>query len=74
MDALGESHSAGETVIDYYSQSLEEGRGLYSMLDAFPFQDPGAPDQAVSIPLAESLFGQGASGEFSEFKITTVSN
>jgi hypothetical protein len=50
------------------------GHGLYSMLDAFPFQDPGAPHQAVSIPLAERLFGQGASGEFSEFKITTVSN
>jgi hypothetical protein len=48
------------------------GHGLYSMLDAFPFQHPGAPDLAVSVPVAERLFGQGAEGEFSRFEITTV--
>jgi len=48
------------------------GHGLYSMLDAFPFQHPGAPDQAVSVPIAERLFGQGAQGEFSRFEVTTV--
>jgi hypothetical protein len=50
------------------------GHGLYSMLDSFPFQPPGAPDRAVPIPVAESVLAQGAKGEFSKFEVTTVSN
>jgi hypothetical protein len=50
------------------------GHGLYSMLDPFPFQHPGAPQEAVSIPVAERLFGQGAQGEFGNFEVTTDSN
>jgi len=50
------------------------GHGLYSVLDAFPFQHPGAPELAVSIPLSERLFGQGARGEFSNFDVTTDSD
>jgi len=50
------------------------GHGLYSMLDAFPFQHPGAPHEAVSIPVTERLFGQGAQGEFGNFEVTTDSN
>jgi hypothetical protein len=50
------------------------GHGLYSMLDAFPFQHPDAPHEAVSIPIGERLFGQGAEGEFGNFAITTDAN
>ncbi len=50
------------------------GHGLYSLLNAFPFQHPSATDKAVSIPLAERLFGQGAEGDFSRFAVTTDSN
>jgi hypothetical protein len=46
--------------------------GLYSVLDAFPFQHPDAPEQAVSIPIPERIFGQGAQGEFSNFEVTTL--
>jgi hypothetical protein len=48
--------------------------GLYSVLDAFPFQHADAPEQAVSVPLAERLFGQGAQGSFSKFEVTTISD
>ena len=47
------------------------GHGLFSLLDAFPFQHPERPDLSVSIPMAERLFGQGASGTFSKFQVTT---
>jgi hypothetical protein len=48
------------------------GHGLFNVLDPFPFQHPDAPAQAVSIPLTERLFGQGAEGTFRSFEITTV--
>jgi hypothetical protein len=48
------------------------GHGLFSLLDAFPFQHPDRPDLSVSIPLSERIFGQGASGTFSQFSVTTV--
>jgi hypothetical protein len=48
--------------------------GLYGVIDEFPFQNTDAPELAVSVPLAERLFGQGAEGEFSTFQITTISN
>ena len=35
------------------------GHGLFSLLDAFPFQHPGRPDLSVSVPMSERLFGQG---------------
>jgi hypothetical protein len=47
--------------------------GLYSVIDAFPFQHPDAPELAVSVPVSERLFGQGAQGRFSKFEVTTVS-
>jgi hypothetical protein len=50
------------------------GHGLYSVLDAFPFQHPDAPEQAVSVPMAERLFGQGAEGTFSTFEVTTAAD
>jgi hypothetical protein len=48
------------------------GHGLFSLLDAYPFQHPEAPDQHVSIPLSERLFGQGAHGQFSDFTVTAI--
>ena len=47
------------------------GHGLFSLLDAFPFQHPEAPELAVSIPVANRLFGQGARATFDEFTVTT---
>jgi hypothetical protein len=48
--------------------------GLYNVLDAFPFQHPDAPELAVSIPMSERLFGQGAQAQFSNLTVTTVSD
>lgn len=54
--------------------------GLFSLLDAFPYQHPEAPELSVSIPLGDStpggagrarLFGQGAIGSFDNFTVVT---
>lgn len=52
--------------------SFAFGHGLFSLLDAFPFQHPERPDLAVSIPLANRLFGQGARATFDRFTVETV--
>jgi hypothetical protein len=49
------------------------GHGLFSCLDAFPFQHPDRPDLSVSFPMSERLFGQGAVGSFKDFEVTTQS-
>jgi hypothetical protein len=67
-------HSAPGEELKGRMDTFMIGHGLYSMLDAFPFQRSEAPDQAVSIPLADRLTGQGAEGEFSKFEVTTVSD
>lgn len=46
------------------------GHGLFSLLDAYPYQHPDAPELSVSIPISERLFGQGAVGSWSKFKVT----
>ncbi|MEP7704217.1 DUF6081 family protein [Paraglaciecola sp. 25GB23A] len=46
------------------------GHGLFSLLDAFPYQHPDALELSVSIPESERLFGQGAIGTWSNFKVT----
>lgn len=51
---------------------LTIGHGLFSLLDAYPFQHPERPDLAVSIPLSERLFGQGMDATFDNFTVTTV--
>lgn len=64
------SYGAGEAL----GSSLNEfqiGHGLFSLLDAFPFQHPDRPDLSVSVPMSERLFGQGAIGTFKDFKVTT---
>jgi hypothetical protein len=60
--------------------SFAIGHGLFSLLDAFPFQHPEAPELSVSIPVGNStpayagkarLFGQGAIASFDNFVVTT---
>jgi hypothetical protein len=62
-------HAPGEELKDQLD-SFQIGHGLFSLLDAFPFQHPDAPDASVSILVSERLFGQGAIGEFSNFTVT----
>lgn len=52
--------------------SFSIGHGLFSLLDAFPFQHPDAPALAVSIPVANRAFGQGAKATFDRFTVETV--
>jgi uncharacterized protein DUF6081 len=65
--------AAGEELNDRMN-TFAIGHGLYSMLDVFPFQHPDAPADAVSVPMTERLFGQGAEGEFSTFTVTTTAS
>jgi hypothetical protein len=51
--------------------SFQMGFGLFSVLDAFPFQHPDRPDLSVSIPISERLFGQGAIGTLKNFQVAT---
>jgi hypothetical protein len=63
--------------------SVRFGHGLFSLVGAFPFQHPGAPELSVSIPAMyppvsnaagrTRLFGQGASGSFDNFTTLTFS-
>ena len=48
------------------------GHGLFSLLDAFPFQHPDAPELSVSVPISERIFGQGAAANFDDFVVTTT--
>lgn len=61
--------------------SFSIGHGLFSLLDAFPFQHPEAPELSVSIPVGNAnaadagrarLFGQGAQGTWDDFTVTTI--
>lgn len=66
--------------------SFAIGHGLFSLLDAFPFQHPDVPNLSVSIPVGSAtspspadagrarLFGQGADGTFDNFIVTTVAD
>ncbi|MGD9705726.1 MAG: DUF6081 family protein [Acidimicrobiia bacterium] len=65
------SLGAGEPLKDELD-SFVIGHGLFSVIDAFPFQHPERPDLSVSIPISERIFGQGAKGTFSDFEVTTV--
>ncbi|MGE0878493.1 MAG: DUF6081 family protein [Acidimicrobiia bacterium] len=53
------------------ADSFVIGHGLFSLLDAFPYQHPDRPDLSVSIPITERLFGQGAIGTWKNFQVTT---
>ena len=76
------SLGAGELLKSKIS-SFSIGHGLFSLLDAFPYQHPDSPELSVSIPVGRSadpdpadagrarLFGQGADGTFDNFVVTT---
>lgn len=50
--------------------SVAIGHGLFSLVDAFPFQHPDAPELSVSVPMSERLFGQGAAASFDDMVVT----
>jgi len=50
--------------------SVVIAHGLFSLLDAFPFQHPDAPALNVSVPMPERLFGQGARARFAHVVVT----
>jgi hypothetical protein len=63
--SLGEGEDLGQQI-----DEVTIGHGLFSLLDAFPFQHPDAPELSVSIPISERLFGQGAGASFDDFVVT----
>ena len=65
--SLGAGEELGQKI-----NFLVIGHGLFSLLDAFPFQHPEAPELSVSIPLSERIFGQGAIASFDDFKVKTT--
>jgi hypothetical protein len=83
FSGIYESVGSGERVAEHLD-SVRFGHGLFSLLDAFPFQHPGAPELSVSIPLGSAsdatgagrarLFGQGASGSFANFATLTLAS
>ncbi len=77
LDVQGKKYSgiypslgAGEPLAPKIS-GFAIGHGLFSLLDAFPFQHPDAPELAVSIPVENRLFGQGARASFDNFRVET---
>jgi len=72
------SNGHGDLLYDEIS-SFSIGHGLFSLLDAFPYQHPDSPELSVSIPIGPGpagsarLFGQGASASFDNFVVTTES-
>jgi hypothetical protein len=63
------SLGAGEELSGRINQ-VTIGHGLFSLLDAFPFQHPDAPERSVSIPISERIWGQGAGATFDDFVVT----
>lgn len=58
----------GEKLVDQLN-SVVIGHGLFSLLDAFPFQFAEAPELSVSIPSSQRIFGQGAAAKFGRFSV-----
>lgn len=58
--------------VDSQISSLSLAHGLFSLIDAFPFQHPDAPSLSVSVPMEQRLFGQGAIGSWDDFTVTTL--
>ena len=65
--SLGPGEEIGPNI-----DSLTIGHGLFSLVDAFPFQHADAPELAVTVPLDERRWGQGAVGTFADFRIETI--
>ena len=64
--SLGPGEQLGSQI-----NSLSLAHGLFSVLDAFPFQHPEAPELAVSVPVSQRIFGQGAIGSWDDFTVVT---
>lgn len=76
LDVQGHTYSGiypslgqGEILKDKIN-AVTMAHGLISLMDAFPFQHPEAPELSVSVPLTERLFGQGARASFDNFIVT----
>jgi hypothetical protein len=67
--SLGPGEECGQKI-----GHLVLGHGLFSLLDAFPFQHPEVPELSVSIPISERAFGQGAIASFDDFKVKTTTD
>lgn len=79
--SLGQGEPLGGKI-----KSVQIGHGLFSLLDAFPFQygctppittgpgicDPATAAYSVSIPASQRSFGQGATGTFNAFQVITL--
>ena len=74
------SLGAGESLAGKI-HSFSIGHGLFSLIDAFPYQHPESPEGSVSIPVGSGnpadagrarLFGQGADGTWDNFVVTTI--
>ena len=52
--------------------SVSIGHGMFSLLDAFPFQHPAVPELAVTIPDEERCYGQGVVATFADFRVETT--
>jgi hypothetical protein len=63
--SLGPGEQLGDLI-----ESVTIGHGLFSLLDAFPFHHPDAPERSVSIPLSERIWGQGVAATFDDFTVT----
>jgi hypothetical protein len=63
--ALGDGEEIGPSI-----DTVVIAHGLFTLLDAFPFQRPDAPEASVSIPVSERLSGQGAECKFEDFVVT----
>lgn len=63
--ALGDGEEIGAKM-----DTVMIAHGLLSLVDAFPYQHPDAPEASVSIPVSERLFGQGAEAKFENFVVT----
>lgn len=63
----------GEVLKDKVNH-LVIGHGVFSLIDAFPFQHPEAPELSVSIPVENRIFGQGVRATFDNVQVTTVNH
>jgi hypothetical protein len=64
--SLGPGEELGDEI-----DSLTLAHGLFSVLDAFPFQHPDSPELAVSVDPSQRIYGQGADGTWDDFVVTT---
>jgi hypothetical protein len=74
--SLGDGEQLGGQI-----ESFSIGHGLFSLIDAFPYQHPEAPELDVSIPVGDGnpadagrarLFGQGTTASFDNFEVATA--